>query len=64
MTKNGRVEVDRTPSIVSGERATDIVDSEPVVAGEQPADPGLAKLASALGHDRQDGKLNTIPGVR
>jgi hypothetical protein len=48
MTKHGKVEVGKTPSVVSGRPATKIEDDEPVRKGEQPADAGLKKLASIL----------------
>ena len=46
MTKNGRVQVGSTPSVVSGKPATKIVQGEPVRGSEKPVDPGLRKAAS------------------
>ena len=48
MLKTGQVQVGKTPSVVSGERSTAVVDGEPVSDAERPEDPGLKKLAKAL----------------
>lgn len=48
MIKNGRVEVGKTPSVVSGEKSQSICEGEPVRRYERPVDPGLRKLASLV----------------
>lgn len=48
MEKTGQVRPGKTPSTVSGLPSTEIVHGEPVREGEQPVDPGLEKLATAL----------------
>lgn len=48
MIKNGKVEIGKTPSAVSGKTATRLVDGEPVRRHEQTNDPGLKKLASLI----------------
>lgn len=53
MTKHGKVEVGKTPSVVSGRPSTKIEDGEPVRKDEQPVDAGLRKLASVLDEENQ-----------
>lgn len=48
MLKTGQVQVGKTPSVVSGERSTAVVEGEPVSGDERTEDPGLKKLAKAL----------------
>ena len=51
MIKTGKVEIGKTPSVVSGKRSTKLREGEPVRKQEKPTDPGLKKLASALAAD-------------
>lgn len=48
MTKTGRVNIGKTPSVVSGKPSTKVVDGEPVRKKEHANDPGLKKLASMI----------------
>ena len=48
IVKTGKIELGKTPSVVSGDHATAVVDSEPVVAGEETVDPGLVKLGNLI----------------
>ncbi len=48
MIKDGKVKIGKTPSVVSGKPAQVIKEGEPVRKDEQPTDPGLKKLASAI----------------
>ncbi len=54
MIKDGQVKVGRTPSVVSGKPSQEVKEGEPVCRGEQPEDPGLKKLASALDVEKEN----------
>lgn len=54
MTKTGRVQTGKTPSVVSGLPSTKIVEGEPVRKGEKPVDAGLKKLASVIAPPAED----------
>jgi hypothetical protein len=49
MQKNGRVEIGKTPSVVSGKKSARLIEGEAVCAKEKPVDPGMKKLASFIG---------------
>ena len=46
--KNGRIEVGKTPSVVTGDVSTLIIEGEPVKKDEKPTDPEFRKLASLI----------------
>jgi hypothetical protein len=46
--KTGRIEVGKTPSVVTGFVSTLIVDGEPVKKDEKPVDSEFKKLASLI----------------
>jgi hypothetical protein len=46
--KTGRVEPDRTPSVVSGRKSTAVIAGEAVVKGEQTQEGRLKKASAAL----------------
>lgn len=50
VTKNGRVEEGKTPSVISGKPCTEIVQGEPVCRGEEKelVDPGLERVKKAF----------------
>lgn len=48
MVKNGRVEIGKSPSVVSGKCATTIVSGEAIRYGEIDQIPDLEKLAASL----------------
>jgi len=54
MIKDGKVEVGRTPSVVSGKPSQEVKEGEPICRGEKPEDPGLKKLASVLDVEHED----------
>jgi hypothetical protein len=48
MIKNGRIEIGKTPSVVTGACSTRILEGEPVGDHEHPNDPEFRKLASLM----------------
>jgi hypothetical protein len=48
MIKNGKIELGKTPSAVTGKPSKILQDGEPIRKGEKLVDPGLTKLAAAL----------------
>lgn len=54
MIKTGKVELGKTPSVVSGLPSTKLVEGEPVRKDEKPTDPGLKKLASEVTQKPED----------
>ena len=52
MIKTGRIEVGKTPSVVSGKPSTKLRDGEPVRKFERLDDPGLKKLAAVLAEEK------------
>ena len=51
MTKNGRVEAGKTPSVVSGKISDRVEEGEPVRGQEHPDQDGMKKLAQVMKED-------------